>query len=251
MIQRADDTHYKLANQTAIREAVIKNYPNEMCGVVVDDEFIELKNIAPNPTESFKVDMIEWLKVTFNKEPQLFVHSHTYDTSETKPHQMNLATPSQKDFEKQLEMNIPWAIIANEGENLTKPILFPLIKTYPLVGRDFVFYASDCYSILSDYYFQNFNIDMREHPEDIHWEDGVTASIYTLNTELFGFREITLDEIQVGDLVVMSIRGDRNHSGIYDVGDTILHHMSGRKSERLPFNKLRSFIDSVWRYKDL
>jgi len=162
---------------------------------------------------------------------------------------MNLATPSQKDFENQLEMNIPWAIIATEGDNLTPAVLFPLIKTYPLVGRDFAFYSADCYTILSDFYFQNFNIDMRSHPDNIQWETGVTKNIYTTNTEPFGFYEIPLEDVRYGDLIVMSIQGDRNHSGVYDKDDMILHHMATRKSERLPFSKLKSFIDSVWRYK--
>jgi len=247
-MKRASPSDKDKVDLTDVRKHILEGYPNEIVGVIINSKYHRLNNISDNPENSFKVDPQEWMAIQALGEVEFLIHSHTYDPEKPREHQMNPATPSTADWKTQQRMNIPWAVFATEGENVTPPVLFPMERDVDLIGRDFAFYASDCFTIVADYYHQTYGIELPPHPDGIEWERGVEDGIYMKHAKAYGFEEVPVEDLKEGDVVVMSIRGELNHGGIYIGDGMLLHHLSGRKSERIPLTKMNSFIRNVVRY---
>ena len=57
-----------------IQELALEAYPNELCGVLYESDFIPLTNHASDPLTSFKFDPIEYMAYT---DCKAILHSHT------------------------------------------------------------------------------------------------------------------------------------------------------------------------------
>lgn len=75
----------------------------ERCGVVVDNTFYEIKNIASNPENEFIMDPIELYNILKkeNANLQFIVHTHRDN-----------CLPSHKDLNSMMIWRIPWIILS-------------------------------------------------------------------------------------------------------------------------------------------
>jgi proteasome lid subunit RPN8/RPN11 len=86
-----------------IYEAAKKRAPNEMCGIITNDnKFIEFENIAENKKSHFKIDPITFGMYQLNSKIKYVVHSH-YDSK---------CNPSQHDIDNCNSVGIPYLIVS-------------------------------------------------------------------------------------------------------------------------------------------
>lgn len=234
-----------------IRRHAAREYPRECCGVVVSikgiPQYFPCRNLSDDPTEEFQLcpdDMTDALELG---ELEAIVHSHPDATSQ--PSTFDLAFMERYHaLEKLLDKDAkptPWIIVSWPEGDFRQVVAKGGV---PLVGRDFVHGLHDCWQCCADYYHRERGLTFPDFSrEDGWWENKDAFSHYEGSFEECGFFKVPLDEIQVGDLIIMQIGRTYhpNHAAIYlgnkpelpdealDIfghGPFILHHMYGRKS---------------------
>lgn len=226
-----------------------KKYPEEMCGFIVDGEFIPVDNTAFDPSShkdencncrlcTFKIgkkDTMNWLS-----KAEMVVHSHPNHP----------IYPSKADMEGQEASGIPWAIINLDEERISDPEMFgDQLPVSPLLGRQFMHGIRDCYSIIRDtfrlgkYELSKLDIThewpydpimLKNVPRDDAWWE-TDDDFYGMLPFSYGWKEIERNEAGPGDAFLVKIRSEKfNHAGILVANDLILHHLPGRMSRREP-----------------
>lgn len=207
----------------SILQHTIKEYPREMCGVIVGGEtqtFIKIPNIANkydvDSRDSFVIDPKVYSSVEDMHNILAIVHSHPDHT----------AVPSVHDRVVCNQGEIPWVIMSYPEIDLS--VTYPNPQT-SLIGREFVHGVQDCYSLIKDYYGRC-GITLGEyHREDEWWNKG--KDYYLDNYGKEGFIQIAPEDVQIGDLILMQIESPTtNHAAIMYEDNVILHHLYGRKS---------------------
>ncbi|WP_151796568.1 C40 family peptidase [Acinetobacter soli] len=219
-----------------ILTAASEAYPDEMCGVIVDQELIRLKNVAQNPRLNFEIDSMELARIEDQAEIQAYVHSHPDGTtmaSALDRHQIEL---HQK----------PWLICSYPEFSIAK--YEPCGFKAPLIGRSYFHGWQDCYTLVQDFYSRELDISLRDFErEDNWWENEVHASLYIANFKSAGFYQVS--KPRYGDMLVCKVGRTvhPNHALIWlgdrwqlkseqvdpAIGSTlILHHPYGHSSKR-------------------
>jgi proteasome lid subunit RPN8/RPN11 len=218
-------------------------YPKESCGLVVDDEYFACGNVAYDPNADFIIDPKDYLSVKLgNKTIQAVIHSHTNGEDH----------PSKPDMEKQLQMQIPWGIIlAYKDGGVADPFWFgDQVPIPPYVGRPFRHGVTDCYALVRDWFWQEYDIRLPSYSRgDQWWKKGED-----MFTQLFmdaGFAEIHRPQL-AGDILIGKLLGKvPNHCAVYLGNGLILHHLSNRLSNREPADRWMRFITMTVRHKDI
>tara|TARA_B100001964_G_scaffold241504_1_gene314077 strand:- start:992 stop:1699 length:708 start_codon:yes stop_codon:yes gene_type:complete len=203
------------------------HFPEEACGLVGirkgKVKFYPCENRSMEPLHDFIIDPGEYRKVSKKADIIGVIHNHPQGTS----------TPSGLDRAVCNKLGIPWYIFdKDEGYSKIEPEHNGKLD---LIGREFVFGAYDCFTIIQDYY-ANLGIKITAVPYDWKfWEKG--HNLYIDNYEKEGFTKITDNSLQVHDVILMAVGSNiSNHAGIY-VGDfKLLHHAPGRLSCRDNYN---------------
>lgn len=205
-------------------EALIK-YPEEMCGVLLEDTFIQLSNQHDDKLHNFKIlaeDLIPYLGSI-----KAIVHSHTLKRE--KPDTQDPRTPSYEDVKAQQQTGVPFLIVATDGFNVTEPLEFPKPLGGTLIGRPFIWFIHDCYSLVQDYYYNEFGIVLPPHKAEVNFKDiRKCNNLFDTYLKDYGFKEVaSLEDIKNGDLLLLDgvQSGKRNHLGIYHNGK-VLHQAS-------------------------
>lgn len=104
-----------------------------------------------------------------------------------------------------------------------------------LLGRPYEMGKHDCFSILREYYSQNWGIEVPNYARpDRFWEDP-NLDLYQ-NYRRHGFKPILDEVFEVGDLVLMPIQAAVNsHAAAIVEDNLILHHMPKQLSAVAPF----------------
>ena len=197
-------------------------YPQEGCGLLVNKkgkiEWMSCRNVSDNPEESFHIDASDYIKARLQGDIYAIVHSHPDFSCE----------PSEADKKASDFLGIPYIIYSLP--NFEKYEYIPKRLSNELLGRDYNFGTSDCYSLARDYYFQEFNINLTTIQfEDDWWEQGL--DYFGDLFENFGFEEV--EDPQIGDGILFKVFCNvENHCGIYLGEDIFLHHAVNRLSCR-------------------
>lgn len=233
-----------------------KAYPLEACGVIVDGRYHPMTNAAADPAKheegnkdclcqrcSFAIDPVELAKLLGDRDLQGVFHSHPDGPF----------YPSALDMQQQMAMNIPWVIIATDGERVGDPVEFgDTLPIAPLLGRKFMHGVFDCYSLVRDVFrlgkegMADFDpawpyeaVTLYNLPrEDNWWSNG--QNFYLEGFEKAGFRRIEMSEARPGDAFLCRVPDDRipvpNHAGVLLSNSLIIHHLPGetRVSRREP-----------------
>lgn len=201
--------------------------PREACGLLVEVnelvDFMPAENLSTEP-DRFTLSPYTWAKADALGEIVGIVHSHVNHSPEPSPADLAACEASA----------LPWWIYSVQSGGWSH--FEPAGYTPDLVGREFVHGVADCYSIIRDYYRQRLGLALPNYSRAVEWwEHG--SDLYQDNFAAQGFREITLDQIQPGDAILMRIASKvPNHAAIYLGDGVILHHLQGIISRREPLH---------------
>lgn len=197
--------------------------PRECCGLVIIKNgkqfYIPCKNLARG-TDNFILDPIDYEKADTAGEIVGVIHSHPNMS----------AKPSQADLVACEASGLPWFIMGYPSEQWE--YIEPTGYIAPLVGRQWSHGVLDCYSIIRDWYLQEKNIELLNFERSDEWWK-IGENLYLDNFEKAGFKQITLDELQAGDCILMCLASEvPNHGAVYLGDGQILHHVQNRLSTR-------------------
>lgn len=211
-----------LYREDSIYLDLMEVYPQEGCGLLVNKkgkiEWMSCRNTSDTPEESFHIDASDYIKARLQGDIYAIVHSHPDFSCE----------PSEADKKASDFLGIPYIVYSLP--NFEKYEYIPKKLNNELLGRDYNFGTSDCYSLARDYYFQEFNINLPTIQfEDDWWEQGL--DYFGDLFENFGFEEV--EDPQIGDGILFKVFCNvENHCGIYLGEDIFLHHAVNRLSCR-------------------
>ena len=205
--------------ENALRHAK-KQFPKESVGLLINKKgkkiYIACENKS-NDLDSFILDPKEYLNAQKLGKIIAVIHSHP----KTPP------IASQADKVSCENSAIPWHIVNPNTEQWG--YIEPCGYKAPILGREYVWGITDCWSLVVDWYKD------WERPTPDEFANNPMFESHAWRT---GFRELRKDEkLENGDLLFMSILGQGlNHVAIFIDGD-VLHHLSDRLSCKEPYNQ--------------
>lgn len=202
----------------------VESYPKESCGLVVvvkgRRRYWPCENLAETPDEHFVISPLDYAAAEDQGAIVAVIHSHPV----TNP------SPSPADRVACEKSGIPWHIV----NPLTKEWGFcqPEGFQLPYVGREFSFGVVDCWTLVQDYYRQEYGVLLNDYERrDDFWLKG--ENLYVDNLPKEGFSPIPVMDVEPGDLILMQLGSPLpNHAAIYLGDQIILHHLQGRLSSR-------------------
>lgn len=200
--------------------------PGESCGleVVVKGRrrYWPCRNIATDPEEMFTICPDDYAAAEDAGEIISVIHSHPH----TPP------APSQADRVACERSGLPWWIVnPNTG---TFDGCQPEGYQAPLVGREYAWGVLDCWTLVRDWYAREWRLELPDWPRPTPdaFED---APMFEACFRDAGFREVSLEDAQPGDALLMALDrsdGQLNHVAVYLGDQLIIHHLRGRLSSR-------------------
>tara|TARA_R100001129_G_C5264481_1_gene232239 strand:- start:301 stop:1002 length:702 start_codon:yes stop_codon:yes gene_type:complete len=204
--------------------------PKESVGVLIvikgKEQYYPCNNLSTYSQQCFILDPEDYVKADALGEITAIVHSHPV----TPP------SPSQADKVSCEQSGLKWHIVNPKTE--TWGYCEPTGYKPPLIGRQWVWGVTDCWSLVRDYYKEQHNIQLLDYQRPTTPQDFLDNPLFEQYAERTGFRELNKDEkLQKGDVLLMSIlHPTLNHVAIF-LGDEILHHLADRLSTREPYNQ--------------
>lgn len=241
--------------RSEIAAHAIAEYPRECVGLIVlthgVEAYMPCVNCAPVATDHFGVSGQDYARAEDAGEIVAFVHSHPGGRP----------LPSDADKTTCENARIPRWVIVSLGVQANGSIgidgwceFGPSGFIAPLLGRQFVHGAHDCYAIVRDWYRLERDVVLPDFERRDDWWDDGHSSLYLDNYRAAGFVDVGSEvELQVGDVLLMQIRsrnGVPNHAGVYIGDGQFLHHMHGRLSGRAVWGGMwKQCLRTVLRYE--
>lgn len=198
--------------------------PRESCGLLIiykgREKYWPCKNLA-SQNNQFIICPHDYAQAEDAGEIIAVIHSHPTGTSE----------PSQADRVSCEASGVSWHIYSLQADSWS--LLEPCGYRAPLVGREWVWGVTDCWSLVRDWYLQH-QLQIKDYERPLTIEEFTLNPLFEKYWDDAGFRELRPGEqMQVGDAVLMSI-GSRglNHVGVYIGDQLLLHHVRGRLSTK-------------------
>ena len=204
--------------------------PRESVGVLIvikgKEQYYPCNNLSTYSQQCFILDPEDYVKADALGEITAIVHSHPV----TPP------SPSQADKVSCEQSGLKWHIVNPKTEQWG--YCEPTGYKPPLIGRQWVWGVTDCWSLVRDYYKEQHNIQLLDYQRPTTPQDFLDNPLFEQYAERTGFRQLNKDEkLQKGDVLLMSIlHPTLNHVAIF-LGDEILHHLADRLSTREPYNE--------------
>lgn len=207
-----------------------QQYPSECCGLIVDGAFIACTNVADNPSETFRISPNDW------QPADVVVHSH--------PQGQRYLSGADRAAQHKMRCDW-WLAVANiDGWELIKYRYAPLLR-----GRTFDYGTHDCYGLIEDAYMLC-GIKLMAYERKGEAQE-IADNAFIVNFPKSGFYQVDMADMQAGDVILTSIRGNANHASIYLGDERVLHHPYGGLSRREGFCDVwHKTMHSVWRHKE-
>ena len=204
--------------------------PRESVGVLIvikgKEQYYPCNNLSTYSQQCFILDPEDYVKADALGEITAIVHSHPV----TPP------SPSQADKVSCEQSGLKWHIVNPKTE--TWGYCEPTGYKPPLIGRQWVWGVTDCWSLVRDYYRENKNIILKDWERPTTPEEFIKNPMFEKCAADTGFAELKPeDKLQNGDLLFMSILANGlNHVAVFIDGD-VLHHLADRLSTKEPYNQ--------------
>lgn len=231
-------------NEDQLKSIILANYPNESCGLILDDwSIIECNNVSETPEKHFKIATEEFIPY-IGKIKYIF-HSHCIDPR--KGSFLDPRTPSLTDMEMQKKTGVPWLIFATEGWTVTESIQIPRVPNNNYIERPFIWFINDCYTLVQDYYKFELGIELKEYILHDYRDVRKTDRVFDEYIVSYGFEEVyNLNNLTNGDLFIIDNSGfTENHLAVYNKG-YLLHQ--GLLSCQEPMENYMTRIKKRLRY---
>jgi proteasome lid subunit RPN8/RPN11 len=222
-----------------IIEYLESKYPEEGCGIIVNKRgklvWLPCDNLSDDPLVAFKIDPKQYVKASVSGDIHAIVHSHVNGKCRA----------SEFDKSQSDHLQLPYHIYTIPEKE--KCVYTPKYKNIQLLGRVYEFGKTDCWTLVRDYYLENFKIvlPMLEF-ETKFYDKGI--NYFEDLIEPWGGVEVSSPK--KGDIIYFQIANDiPNHCGVYLDNDTFIHHQSGRLSCRDFLPKWQKYIKSYIRCK--
>jgi len=194
-----------------------ESMPKESCGLLAlikgKETYWACKNIAESGFEYFVIDPDDWAECEDTGEIIGIVHSH--------PH--GPITPSDNDKASCEYLGVQWHIYS--------PILKEWISFKPsgykagLFGRTWIWGQQDCWSLITDYFIEKLNINLKKWPRPKDLRTFAKNPYFVKVLTESGFKKVSLDDIQINDVLLMEGMYEKlNHVALYIGDQTIFHH---------------------------
>lgn len=250
--------------QEAMRAHALRAYPQEACGLIVDGAYVPCFNYAADPEADFVIAGEVWAKhAEAGREIQAVVHSHPNGP----------LYPSERDMQGQIDTDLPWVIVATNGEETADPFMWgDTVDQGPLIGRVFRHGVTDCYELVRHAFAAGREEMKRQDVSDewplppVHlrpqaradgwWDKDTPAEgrdLYAAFQDV-GFREIAASEVIPGDCFLLKLGNgvtQLNHGGVYVGSNLILHHLPTRVSRREPIGIWLRAVEKWLRHESL
>jgi len=204
--------------------------PRESCGLLLNvkgkKRYYPCRNLSITDYQCFIIDPEDYVKADNIGEIIAVVHSHPITPPE----------PSQADKISCEQSKLPWYIVNPKTEQWGECI--PNGYVPDILGRQWVWGITDCWSLVRDWYKKELKITLRDWKRPITPEDFLKDPMFERCANATGFKELKPNEkLQNGDLLFMSILATGlNHVAIFIDGD-VLHHLADRLSCREPYSE--------------
>jgi len=214
--------------EAALSHAKVED-PKESVGLLLNvkgkERYYPCNNLSMTSYQCFVLDPVDYVKADSLGEITGIVHSHPV----TPP------TPSQADLISCENSNLPWHIVNPKTEKWG--YCEPSGYKAPLLGREWVWGITDCWSLVRDWYKEEKKIQLRDWERPKNPEDFLKNPMFERCAEATKFKKLEPNEkLENGDLLFMSIMGNGlNHVAIFLDGD-VLHHLADRLSCREPYS---------------
>jgi proteasome lid subunit RPN8/RPN11 len=226
-------------------------YPSESCGLIVGDAYIACENKASDPAKHVADEKCACQLCAFVISSDVIVKHHGKIQVVVHSHPNGPLFPSTMDAKQQIASGLVWAMIPLDEDRMGEPVIWGgATPIAPIIGREFVHYTADCYTLIRDCFrlgaeaLVEHNVmdwpyqatPLPEFPRDDAWWDK-SDDFYQTEPTKIGFREIAREEALPGDVFLLSIRAEKlNHGGLLIGDGLILHHLPNRLSRREPAN---------------
>ena len=204
--------------------------PKESCGLLLNikgkQRYYPCENLAITKNQEFILNPEDYVAADNLGDIVAVIHSHPI----TPP------SPSQADLINCEQSNHVWHIVNPKTEEWG--YCEPTGYKPPLLGREWVWGVTDCFSLVRDYYRQELNIQLIDYDRSMTPEEFLINPLFEKYAVATGFRELQhYEKLEKGDVLLMSIMHPTlNHVGIF-LGDMVLHHLADRLSCREPYSE--------------
>jgi cell wall-associated NlpC family hydrolase len=219
-----------------IKEDALARSPIESCGIIVNFhgklKYRSCKNNYPG-LNNFILDPNDYAQAEDMGDILAIVHSH-----------VTQGTIFSKNDEVCLNKgNVPWIVYSVALDDYA--IKYPEHKIEDYLCRTYIYTVQDCYTLIQDYYKQEYGIVLKDNPNPDPEDISLGAGMYDL-FDSYGFKEIPLQSLKKGDCIIMCNSSHKpNHAAIYLEGNVILHHPAGRLSCRDMLNGY--WLKNTWK----